>query len=82
MTFNILLNKILHIKIKGEYVEMYMEYLLYFNSLDKTEKTKQLIIITVFLLIICIIAGLAEFLKYKYKGKTKNKTFQKFLEKI
>jgi len=61
---------------------MYTEYLLYLNVLEKAERNKQLLMIVIFWIIMLIIAGGLELLKYKYKDKTKNKKFQKFLEMI
>lgn len=63
-------------------MKMYMEYLLYLSTLTKTERNKQILMIVIFWIIMLIIAGGLELLKYKYKGKTKNKKFQKFLEMI
>lgn len=61
---------------------MYMEYILYVKTLSEAEKNKQLLIIVLFLVILFTIISILEFLKYKYKNVTKNKAFQKFLEKI
>ncbi len=63
-------------------MKMYMEYLLYLSTLTKTTRNKQLLMIAIFWIIMLIIAWGLELLKYKYKGKTKNKKFQKFLEII
>lgn len=63
-------------------MKMYMEYLLYLSALTKTERNKQILMIVIFWIIMLTIAWGLELLKYKYKGKTKNKKFQKFLEMI
>ena len=56
---------------------MYMEYLLYLNTISKAERDEQLLMITIFLIIILILAGGVELLKYKFKNKAKNKKFYK-----
>lgn len=61
---------------------MYVEYLLYLKTLSEAEKNKQIIMSVLFWTIVFAIAGGLEFLKYKYKDKTKKKKLQKFLEKI
>ena len=63
-------------------MKMYMEYLLYLNTISKAERDEQLLMITIFLIIILILAGGVELLKYKFKNKAKNKKFQKLLQII
>lgn len=61
---------------------MYMEYLLYLNVLTEVERNEQILMIIIFWITMLAIAGVIELLKYKYKNKTKNTKFQKFLENI
>lgn len=61
---------------------MYMQYFIYLNSLNNTQKKEQIVILGIFWISLLIIAGILEVIKYKYKDKIKNKKLKKFLEKI
>lgn len=59
-----------------------MEYVFYLNRLSEAARNEHLLKVGVFLIIIFVLILILEFLRYKYKDKTNNKYFQKFLEKI
>lgn len=61
---------------------MYMQYFIYLNSLNNTQKKEQIVILGIFWISLLTIAGILEVIKYKYKDKIKNKKLKKFLEKI
>lgn len=61
---------------------MFTNYLIYFNTLSKEEKLKQIFIALIFFLILLAICSFLEFLKLKYLDNTKDSLFQKFLKKL
>ncbi len=61
---------------------MYMQYFIYLNSLNNTQKKEQIVILGIFWISLLTIAWILEVIKYKYKDKIKNKKLKKFLEKI
>ena len=61
---------------------MYMQYFIYLNSLNNTQKKEQIVILRIFWISLLTIERILEVIKYKYKDKIKNKKLKKFLEKI
>lgn len=61
---------------------MISNYFIYLSTLQKDEKLKQILIILAFFLILFTICCFLEFLKLKFKDKTKNSLFQKFLKNL
>lgn len=61
---------------------MISNYFIYLSTLPKDEKLKQILIILAFFLILFAICCFLEFLKLKFKDKTKNSLFQKFLKNL
>lgn len=61
---------------------MITNYWIYLNVLPKEEKTKQILILLSFFLILLAIAGFLKFLKIKFMNAEKNSLFQRFLKML
>lgn len=61
---------------------MITNYLIYLNVLPEEERTKQILIMFLFLLFLLIVCGFLKFLKSKFMDENKNSLFQKFLKKL
>lgn len=61
---------------------MMSNYIIYLNTLTKTEKNKYLLYIALFFLLILLICGILYFVKNKFSDKSKNTLFQRFLDKL
>lgn len=61
---------------------MFMNYLIYFNTLSKQQKLEQVLITLISFFILFIICEFLEFLKLKYLDDTKDSLFQRFLKRL
>lgn len=61
---------------------MFTNYLIYFSILSEEQKSRQILILVIFLIILFTICNFLEFLKLQYLDNTKNSLFQRFLRKL
>lgn len=61
---------------------MFMNYLIYLNTLSKEEKLEQFIVMIGSLIGLLVVYGLIKFLKLKFANGKNDTLFQKFLNKF